>query len=168
MRKRILEVTPLVSLLLFLYATFYLKNPNLGWTFFLLIPLSWILLTGNFKKKIQESMPFIALVVFLWLGFAGNLWHPGWLVFLSIPLVNTIVEKRVTARKLVTYVVTLSYILISLYVVKEWHPTWIMFLLIPIINTLFFPQKDAYITFSKQNIRNTFKRVIIEEERDEE
>lgn len=168
MRKRILEVTPLVSLLLFLFATFYLDNNSLAWTFFLLIPLSWILFTGNFKKKLQESMPLITLIIFLWLGFGLNKWHPGWLVFLLVPVVNTIVERRLTARKLVTYLVTAAYILLSLYVVKAWHPTWIIFLLIPIINTLFFPQKNAYVTFSKQNFKNTFSRVIIEEEKDED
>ena len=167
MRRRILEVTPLISLLLFLFATFYLQNPSLGWTFFLLIPLSWILLTGNIKRKIQESMPFIALMVFLWLGFGLKAWNPGWLVFLSVPLVNTIIEKKVTARKLVMYTITALYIVLSLFVVKEWHPTWIIFLMIPIINTLFFPQKNAYISFSKQSFRKTFDRVIIKKESDD-
>jgi hypothetical protein len=167
MRRRILEVTPLISLLLFLFATFYLKNIALGWTFFLLMPLSWILLTGNIGKKIQESMPFIALLIFLWLGFGFQAWNPGWLIFLSVPLVNTIMEKRITPRKMVTYAVTALYILLSIFIVKEWHPTWIIFLLIPIINTLFFPQKNAYVSFSKQTIRNSFNRVIIEEEDDD-
>jgi hypothetical protein len=168
MKKRILEVTPLISLLLFLFATFYLENSSIAWTFFLLIPLSWILLTGNLKKKIQESMPLITLIIFLWLGFGFDLWHPGWLIFLLVPIVNTIIEKRLTARKLVTYGVTAAYILLSIFVVKAWHPTWIIFLLIPIINTLFFPQKNAYVTFNKQGMKNTFSRVIIEEEKDQD
>ncbi|MCF7930078.1 MAG: hypothetical protein K9L02_01040 [Acholeplasmataceae bacterium] len=166
-KRRIIAVMPLISLLLFLGAGLYLENWSLGWTFFLLIPISWILLTGKPFKKLSEIMPMVSLILFLWLGFGFDLWHPGWMVFLLVPIVNLIVEKKINARKLVGIIVTGSYIAIGL-ITDEWHPTWIMFLLIPIINTIFFPQKNAFVEFGTESIKNRFRNIIIDEEKDED
>lgn len=163
MKKRILAAVPMISLLAFLIAGLYYENWSLGWTFFLLIPLSWILLTGNPLKKISESMPFIALLIFLWLGFGFNLWHPGWVVFLLVPLSNMILERRLRARKVVGILVIGAYIAYGL-IIKEWHPGWIMLLLIPIINTIFFPQSHAYVSFNSESIKSRFKKIIINHE----
>ncbi|MCU0104338.1 hypothetical protein N7603_01555 [Acholeplasma vituli] len=152
MKKRLLAAMPLISLMLFLGAWLYYEKLELGMTFFLLIPLSWILLTGNFFKRLSEIVPFVSLLLFLWLGFGLGYWHPGWLVFFLIPLTNIIVERKIDARKFVGIVVTAAYITLGL-VYDTWHPTWIMFLLIPIINTLFFPQKNAYVTIKTQSFR---------------
>lgn len=157
MKKRLLAAMPLISLLLFLIAWLYYKNIELGATFFLLIPLSWILLTGNIFKRLSEIMPFISLLLFLWLGFGFGLWHPGWLVFLLTPLTNILVERKIDARKMVGILVTAAYITVGL-MYDTWHPTWIMFLLIPIINTLFFPQKNAYVTIKTRSFR--FDKVV--------
>ena len=161
MRKRLLAAMPLISVLLFLVAWLYFDKIELGVTFFLLIPFSWILLTGNVLKRLSEIMPFIALMLFLWLGYGFDFWHPGWLVFFLIPLTNIIVERKIDARKMVGIVVTAAYISLGL-IYDTWHPTWIMFLLIPIINTLFFPQKNAYVTFKTNSFR--FGKVVDAEE----
>lgn len=152
MRKRLLQAMPLISLMLFLSAWLYFEKLELGLTFFLLIPLSWILLTGNFLKRLSEIVPFVSLLLFLWLGFGLGYWHPGWLVFFLIPLTNILVEHKIDARKLVGIAVTATYITFGL-LYDSWHPTWIMFLLIPIINTLFFPQKNAYVTIKSKVFR---------------
>jgi hypothetical protein len=152
MKRRLLAAMPLISLLLFLTAWLYFEKLELGLTFFLLIPLSWILLTGNVLKRLSEVMPFVSLMLFLWLGFGLGYWHPGWLVFFLVPLTNIIVERKIDARKMVGILVTAAYITIGL-LYDNWHPTWIMFLLIPIINTLFFPQKNAYMTFKTTGFR---------------
>jgi len=166
-RRRIIAVMPMVSLLLFLGAGLYLENWKLGWTFFLLIPISIILLTGNPFKKLSEIMPMIALIVFLWLGFGFNLWHPGWMVFLAIPVVNLIVERNIRPRKMVGIVIAAIYIAIGLYT-DEWHPTWIIFLMIPIINTIFFPQRHAFVEFGSESMKTRFRNIIIDEEKDED
>jgi len=160
MKKRLLAAMPMISLFLFLGAGLFLENWQLGWTFFLLIPLSWVLLTGKPLKRLNESMPLICLVVFLWLGFGFDLWHPGWMVFLLIPLVNLMVERKLDARKIVGILVTAAYIAIGLLFDDMWHPTWIMFLLIPIINTIFFPQKFAYVSFNSTTLRHKFRDII--------
>jgi len=163
MKRRILAAVPMISLLAFLISGLYLENWSLGWTFFLLIPLSWILLTGKPLKKISESMPFIALLVFLWLGFGFGFWHPGWLVFLLVPLTNMMVERRIQARKIVSILIIGGYIAYGL-ITDAWHPGWIMLLLIPIVNTIFFPQSNAYVSFNSDTIKSKFKKIIIEHE----
>jgi len=166
MKNRLLAAMPLISLLGFLVSGLYLKNWSLGWTFFLLIPLSWMLLSGNILKRLNETLPLFCLVVFLILGFGFNAWNPGWVVFLLIPLSNMILNKRFEPRKLVTFFITIAFLAIGL-ITKEWHPTWIIFLLIPIINTIFFPQRNAYVKFSSSSIKNKV-RTIIEHEINEE
>ena len=165
MKKRLLAAMPLISLLLFLTSWLYFEKLELGVTFFLLVPLSWILLTGNVLKKLSEVMPFVSLLLFLWIGFGFGYWHPGWLVFFLIPLTNILVERKIDSRKMVGILVTIAYITVGL-LYDTWHPTWIMFLLIPIINTLFFPQKNAYVTF-KTNMYK-FGRVVDAETEDKE
>ncbi|MFP4178074.1 MAG: hypothetical protein ACLFTZ_04845 [Acholeplasmataceae bacterium] len=163
MRKRIIAAMPLISLTLFLGAGLFLDKWALGWTFFLLIPMSWILLTGNALRRLSEAMPFIVLTVFLWIGFGFGAWHPGWLVFLFIPITNILVKGGLRPRKVVAWTITAIYIAIGL-LTDEWHPSWIIFLLIPIINTIFFPQKNAYVSFSFNGKRNSFRNIIIESE----
>jgi hypothetical protein len=167
MKKRIIEVVPIISLMLFFIFGLYFENWNLGATFFLLIPVSWILLTGNPWKKLSEIIPLISLMIFLWIGLSTGIWHPTWLVFLLIPLVNIIVEKRITSRKLVGIVVVGLYIAIGFLTPEGWEKGWVVFLLIPIVNTLFFPQKNAYVNFSKDQFKTKFKNIIIEEEKDD-
>lgn len=159
MKRRILAAMPMISLLLFLYAGLYEKNWKLGWSFFLLIPISTMLMTGNFKRRLNESMPLICLVIFLVLGFGLDLWHPGWVVFLLIPITNLIFAKRLEPRKMVSFVITGAFIAIGL-LTEQWHPAWIIFLLIPIINTIFFPEKYAYVRFNGASFKQKFKDII--------
>ena len=158
MRKRILAATPMMSLFMFLLSGLYFKNWVLGLTFFLLVPISAILLTGTFKRRINEVMPLMCLTIFLILGLGFKLWNPGWVVFLLIPLTNFVMEGRLEPRKIVSFTVTMAFIGIGLGTGK-WHPTWIIFLLIPIINTIFFPEKHAYIRFAT-NMKDKFKTII--------
>jgi hypothetical protein len=172
MRKRLLAAMPLIATMLFLIAGLYLENWRLGWSFFLLIPLSWILLSKNIFKRVNDLIPLLALIVFLWLGFGFDLWHPGWAVFLLIPLVNMIVEKRFTPRKIVTVGISAIYIAVG-FVTNTWHPTWIMLLLIPIINTIFFPYEIKAFKSNKSSWKSDLSKyfkdkIIINEEEDEE
>ncbi|MDX9690975.1 MAG: hypothetical protein RBT45_00870 [Acholeplasmataceae bacterium] len=158
MKRRILAATPMIALFLFLLSGLYLKNWRLGWTFFLLIPISTILLTGNFKRRISEVIPLVSLTLFLILGFGYDLWNPGWMVFLLIPLVNFIYDGRLEPRKLVSFTVTMAFIGIGLGT-GSWHPTWIIFLLIPIINTIFFPQRNGWSKYSEE-IKRKYRTII--------
>jgi hypothetical protein len=167
MNKRILAVVPLLSIMLFLIAGLYYDRWDIGWTFFLLIPISSILLTNKPWKRLSEMMPLITLLVFLWIGLGTGYWHPGWIVFLLIPIVNLIVERRINARKMVGILVVAAYITIG-FVFDEWGRAWIIFFLIPIINTLFFPQKNAYFSFNKDTIKSKINKIIINQEEDKD
>ncbi len=158
MRKRLLAATPMISVFLFLLSGLYFKNWVLGLSFFLLVPISAILLTGQFKRRISEAIPLIALTTFLILGFGFQLWNPGWVVFLLIPLVNFINTGRLEPRKLVSFTVTMAFIGIGLGTGK-WHPTWIIFLLIPIINTLFFPEKHGWARYGEE-LKRKYRTII--------
>jgi hypothetical protein len=158
MKRRILAATPMIAIFLFLLSGLYFKNWRLGWVFFLLIPISAMLLTGQFRKRLSEATPLIALTVFLVLGFGYDLWNPGWVVFLAIPLVNFIYEGRLEPRKLVSFTITMAFIGIGLGTGK-WHPTWIIFLLIPIVNTIFFPQKNVWMRFGN-DMKHKFRNII--------
>lgn len=162
MKKRILASMPLVSLLLFLWAWIFLDKLGLGLSFFLLVPLSAMLLTGNIFKRLNEAMPFIALLVFLWIGFTTDIWHPTWVVFFLIPISNIVFDRKLEPRRLVSLAVTAAYITLGI-IYGYWHPYWIMFLLIPIINTLFFPKKNAYFTVNS-NFTSRVRRVINDDE----
>lgn len=165
MKQRIVAATPLISVMLFLFFGLYNGNWALGASFFLLIPISWVILSKYPWRRLSDIMPIVALAIFLWIGFGYNTWHPTWLVFFSIPLVNLIVERKIDLRKLVSILVVGAYITIGL-MTKEWHPTWIMLLLIPIINTIFFPKKTNVI-FQQGSFRSKIRHYVIDEEKDE-
>lgn len=166
MKKRIIAATPLISVMLFLFFGLYDDNWSLGATFFLLIPMSWVLLSSKPWNRLSDIMPLVALAVFLWIGFGFKVWHPTWLVFLAIPLVNLIVDKKIDLRKMVAILVTALYVTIGL-ITEEWHPTWIIFFLIPIINTIFLPKKTSII-YANESFRSKIRHYVIDEEKDDD
>ena len=166
MKKRIIAATPLISLALFLFFGLYNDNWSLGATFFLLIPMSWVLLSPNPWRRLSDIMPIIALASFLCIGFGFDIWHPTWLVFFAVPLINLIIDKKIDVRKLVAILVTAAYVTIGL-ITEEWHPTWIIFFLIPIINTIFFPKKTSII-YANESFKSKIRHFVIDEEKDDE
>ncbi|AUD63187.1 hypothetical protein BK010_06140 [Tenericutes bacterium MO-XQ] len=159
MRKRIVAAMPMIALALFLFSGLYLENWKLGWVFFLLIPLSWILFSNHIFKRLNDAAPVLALFIFLILGFGFDLWHPGWVVFLLVPVFNMIVERKITPRKLVNVIVIGGFIGLSLYL-DEWHPTWLILFLIPIINTIFFPYDNFKFKNKENNWEDRIKKFV--------
>ncbi|MCD4826246.1 MAG: hypothetical protein K8Q99_00535 [Acholeplasmataceae bacterium] len=170
MKRRILAAIPMISLMLFLISGLFYENWKIGWSFFLLIPFSWILLSSRPFRRLNDLMPMISLIVFFWLGFGFGLWHPAWVVFLIVPLVNMITEKRIRPRKFVTIVIVTLYVAVGVST-KSWHPEWVMLLLIPIINTIFFPYDIKKIashrgTWKKDLDKFFNDKFVVEEEKD--
>ena len=161
MRQRIIAATPMISLLLFLMSGFVLGEWLLGLTAFLLMPLSTLLLSGNFKKRLNQFMPLIALAIFLWIAIGLNAPHPGWVVFLLIPISNIVLEGHINARQFVTLSITILYVVLGLVLDDFWHPGWLMLLLIPIFHTLFFPTKTVeFFTSGKEGFKRTINDYI--------
>jgi len=143
MRERIVAAMPLISLALFLTSGLVWERWGLGVSFFLLIPLSTLILTKKPLKKLNQLMPLIALTLFLWLWLGFDLAHPGWVVFLLIPLANIVLNPRADARTAVTFLVSVAYVVLGLTIDGFWHPGWLIFFLIPIVNIIFFPTKKS-------------------------
>ncbi len=164
MKERIVAAMPLISLLLFLFSGLVLENWTLGISFFLLIPLSAILLSRNVFKRLNQMMPLISLILFLWLWLGFDLAHPGWVVFFLIPISNILYSHKVDMRSLVTLLVTIVYIVLGIVLDDFWHPGWLILLFIPIINTIFFPKQRIHIRRSGDFFRSTFSDIIDEKE----
>ncbi len=140
MRERIIAAMPLISLMMFLFSGFVLESWLMGVSFFLLMPLSWILLSSRWMHRLTQMMPLISLMVFLWLAFGADLAHIAWVVFFAIPISDLLVHRNLRPKRMVTLGITFGYIVLGVVLDGFWHPGWLMFLLIPIINILFFPE----------------------------
>ena len=86
-RRRVVAVTPLVCVLVFLFLGFQFDLWHPGWLVFLLVPIMPILVG---IKKIKWSFSFIISIIYLILGLGFGYWHPGWLIFLLIPIYYTL------------------------------------------------------------------------------
>lgn len=85
-KKKIVAVTPMVSLLVFLLLGYIWGYWHPGWVVFLAIPIMPFLVGLQKFKVTFVALVFIAFIV---LGVFGY-WHPGWLVFLTIPIYYTL------------------------------------------------------------------------------
>ncbi|TVP94139.1 MAG: hypothetical protein EA374_07795 [Acholeplasmatales bacterium] len=167
MRQRIVATMPLIALTLMLFSGFVLENWLLGVTFWLLVPLSWLLLGKHFRRRLNQSMPLIALALFLWLALGFDMAHPGWVVFFLIPVSDVILNGKIDARKLVVLVVTIAYLVLGFTVESFWHPGWLIFLLIPIINNLFFPNRSNPMFMNRDEIKTRIKRFVYSSDDDD-
>lgn len=89
-KKKIIAVTPMIALIVFLLLGFCGNLWHPGWVVFLAVP---IVPTVLGKKGIHAIYPSIVIIVYFILGFVWNWWHPGWIIFLTIPVVETLISK---------------------------------------------------------------------------
>lgn len=87
-KKRLLAVTPMICVFLYLLLGFVWGLWHPGWLIFLLIPIMPYLV-GN--KKLKFSIPLVVTIIYLIMGFGWGLWHPGWIIFLLIPIITTLI-----------------------------------------------------------------------------
>ena len=99
-KKKIMAITPFISLILFFVLRFILQeigdDEKLKWTWLVFL-LNLIIPVILGEWKINISYPLITVVIYLILGLCFDLWHPGWVVFLTIPIYYTL--KLPTAPK---------------------------------------------------------------------
>lgn len=82
-KRKIMAITPLCCLIIFLLLGFVWGYWHPGWIIFFMIPVMPFLLG---LKKIRLSIPLVIVILYLILGFAWGLWHPGWIILLFIPV----------------------------------------------------------------------------------
>ena len=83
LKARIIEATPLICLIVYLFIGFVFHIWHPTWVIFFLIPIMPTILSENLAKTLY---PLICVVVYLFLGLTWSLWHPAWLIFLTIPV----------------------------------------------------------------------------------
>lgn len=89
-KRKIISITPLVSLIIFLTIGFLTNTWNPTWVVFLLIPLVPALLN---TRRINLSYTFVVALIYITYGLIaqqlnpdGIVWHPTWIIFLTIPI----------------------------------------------------------------------------------
>ena len=90
LKNRIIAVTPLVSLIIFLTVGYVFNVWHPTWAVFLAILIVPILLNADFSRIIY---PLACAVAFVVIGLVWNYWHPGWIIFLTIPVYYTLFEQ---------------------------------------------------------------------------
>lgn len=99
-KSKIMAVTPLSALVIFLTVGFVWEKWEYAWLAFLLIPAMPFLLG---YKKFRLSVSFVILVLYLIIGFSFDAWHPGWILFLLIPIIHILIspskQKRINKSK---------------------------------------------------------------------
>lgn len=138
--KKIIAITPLVSLIVFILLGTLLNAWHPGWMVFLSVPVVAIIVSAYDTPK-QQSItsiaPFLALICFLVIGFVQNVWHPTWLVFLLIPMAGVWGERKkmepvITLLALSPFLSIITFILFGVYA-DAWNPAWVVFLSIPML-----------------------------------
>lgn len=95
-QKRVVAVTPLVSLLIFLILGFFFESWHPGWLIFLLIPIVPFLVG---LRQIRLTFPLVVFISYIVIGVYGY-WHPGWIIFLLIPIQNILFPPKSLSKYL--------------------------------------------------------------------
>ena len=89
-KKKIVEATPIVSLIIYLLLGFCFEIWHPSWLVFLLIPIMPFIVGF---KKIKISFGLLICIIYFAVGIIWNLWHPTWIIFLTIPIYHIFVDK---------------------------------------------------------------------------
>ncbi len=87
-RAKIMSITPIVCLAVYLTLGFVFGVWRVTWLIFLLIPIMPYLLG---YKKFRLSVPIVVVAGYIVLGLYGY-WHPGWLILFLIPIIEILLK----------------------------------------------------------------------------
>ena len=87
-RAKIMSITPIVCLAVYLTLGFVFGVWRATWLIFLLIPIMPYLLR---YKKFRLSVPIVVVAGYIVLGLYGY-WHPGWLILFLIPIIEILLK----------------------------------------------------------------------------
>jgi len=139
---KVIALTPFIALIIFFVIGVAYDGWAYGWTAFLLIPITAIIveMTANKDDHVFTALsPFVATATYIFIGLAYDLWHPGWMVFLFIPVVALLVEAKKNG-----FIVTITSLspfaaIVAFFILGEqglWNPGWLVFMIIPAIGVL--------------------------------
>ena len=167
MKQRIVKAMPLISLTLFLGSGLFWEDWLLGLSFFLLVPISWMIYSKHPMRRFNDLVIPITLLVYIWLGAGFGWWGYAWVVFFLIPLSGWFVERKLSPRRIVSASVVALFVTLG-FLTEEWNKVWIVLLLIPIVNTIFFPVERRIGWPASESFRQNIRRVIIDEDEDDQ
>ncbi len=88
-RAKIMAITPLVCLVVYLTLGFVFDKWRATWLVFFLIPIMPYILG---YRKFHLSVPIVIVAGYLVLGFVYGYWHPGWIILLLIPIIEILIK----------------------------------------------------------------------------
>lgn len=97
LKGKIIAVTPMVSLIIYLLLGFCANAWHPGWVVFFAIPIVPMILNIDSFSKLY---PLVTLIIYLALGFVWDAWHPGWIIFLTIPVVEVFLPRGKKKKKI--------------------------------------------------------------------
>ena len=153
---RILMISPLIALGLFLYLGFFHAMWHPGWLSVLLIPglaICFEVMNDPDYPLFKALIPFMALLGFFVLGFAFSMWLSAWSLLVLIPLIAIVDFRRM--KKDMRIVMALAMPFISLFVILNLIGlldlgayVWIVLLLNPLIWFTYFPPLKRVLVIS--------------------
>ena len=96
LKNRIISVTPMVCLIIYLTVGFVWNIWHPTWAVFFLIIIIPVVLNSNLAKVIY---PLVCIAIYLVIGFVWHYWHPAWIIFLTIPVYYTLFEPYLVKKK---------------------------------------------------------------------
>ncbi|MBQ9899917.1 MAG: hypothetical protein IJM36_02180 [Acholeplasmatales bacterium] len=95
LKNRIIAVTPLVSLIIFLTVGYVWGIWHPTWAVFFLIIIVPIVLNADIYRVVY---PLACGVIYVSLGLTLGVWHPAWIIFLTIPVYYILFEPYLLKR----------------------------------------------------------------------
>ncbi|MDD2258959.1 MAG: hypothetical protein WC278_04635 [Bacilli bacterium] len=102
LKKKIVSITPFISLIAFLLLGFLGGYWHPGWVVFLLIPIMPILVG---EERLTFGVLFVS--IYLVMGIIWGMWHPWWVILLLIPVFQ-ILFKSSKSKKFFSKNITIN------------------------------------------------------------
>lgn len=157
MKKKIIRIMPFISLICFLITWLVWKHFWYGTLWFLLIPITPIILYINTKTLFKTFYPLIFFTIFIVLGCL-DLWKYAWISLVIIPFFDMIFKKCFLIVRTINVIIIVIYIIIG-FNFNLWHPGWIIFLLMPINKILFNDIDDKIKSRNFKKNKNVFYHI---------
>lgn len=135
-RDKIISITPLLAVIIYMILGFLFGLWHPGWLVFLLVPVVSTVVENDENKLTPISL-FLAVIIYMVLGFLFGFWHPGWLVFSLVPVVSIVVENDGNKLAPVSlFLAIISFILIG-YINSDFYTYGAVIFVIPFILFIF-------------------------------
>ena len=99
LKRKIIEITPLICLIVYLALGFFLNIWHPTWVIFFLCFIVPAILSNKISKIVCAVWPILCVVAYIIIGVTTNLWHPFWIIFITIPIVEILFRDVEFSKK---------------------------------------------------------------------